>query len=258
MKLSLNPKQFKKLILCAGILGMILRILLYTTGIDGRGLLKPAHWANIGVWLLTALTLAVLLLQCRTVTGPQQYNDCHPASFSAAVGAFAAMVGIGWITIGDFGEFSNRLNLIVWVLGLCSAVAFGCIGLCRLTGRKPLFLLHTAICIYFALRMVSQYQLWSSDPQLQDYCFYLTAHVALMLTAYHHGAFDVSMGNHRALWFFSLASVYLCLLSHMNTADSWLLLGCGIWAFTNLTQLRVRRRRPRPVLNLDADIPAEE
>ena len=258
MKLSLNPKQFKKLILAAAIVGFLLRIMLYTTGIDGRGLLKPTHWANIGVWTLTALTAAVLILRSRTVAGPQQYEHCYPASLSAAIGAFAAMAGIGWTMLRDFTEFSNRLNLIAWVLGLCSAVAFGCICFCRLTGRKPHYLLHTVICIYFAMRMVSQYQLWSADPQLQDYCFYLTSYVTLMLTAYHHGAFDVGMGNHRALWFYSLASVYLCFLSPIKTGDFWQLLGCSIWAYSNLTHLSVRQRRPRPVLNLDADAPAEE
>lgn len=258
MKLSLNPKQFKKLILGASILGFVLRIMLYTTGVDGRGLLRPTHWSNICLWILTTLTAAVLILRCRTVAGPERFKDCHPASLRAALGAFAAMAGIGWVTLRDFGKYTDRLNLIVLVLGLCSTAAFLCIGLCRLTGRRTHFLLHTVICVYFALRMVSQYQLWSSDPQLQDYCFHLTSHVTLMLTAYHHGAFDAGMGSHRALWFFSLASVYLCFLSPFKTGDIWLLLGCSIWALSNLTQLTVRQRRPRPVLNLDADIPAEE
>ena len=105
--------------------------------------------------------------------------------------------------------------------------------------------------------MVSRYQMWSSDPQLQDYCFYLTAYVALMLTAYHHAAFDAGMGSHKLLWFFSLAAMYLCCLSLKGNADTVLLLGCGVWAFTNLTHLTVRPRRQRPALDLSED-PAEE
>ena len=106
--------------------------------------------------------------------------------------------------------------------------------------------------------MISRYQLWSSDPQLQDYCFYLTAYVALMLTAYHHAAFDARMGSHKALWLYSLAAVYLGCLSLKGNMDIALLLGCSAWAFTNLTCMTPRPRRKRPVLKLDADEAQED
>ena len=232
--------------------------LLYATGIDGRGLLEEGHWAHLAVWILTAVAAAALLLSGRSIAGPEQYADCHPVSFAAAMGAFAAVVGIGVTTVREFSEFTSTIRLVVWVLGLCSAIAMGCIGVCRLTGTKPNFLLHTVVCIYFALRMVSRYQLWSSDPQLQDYCFYLSAYVSLMLTAYHHAAFDADMGKHRPLWLFSLASVYLCCLSLEGNRDTLLLLCCGAWAFTNLTNLTVRPRRQRPAINLEDASSAEE
>ncbi len=252
MKLTIKASQLKFLILGAGGLGLALRILLYATGIDGRGLLEEGHWAEIALWILTALTAAALFFFTRKIVGPETYRDSHPVSFAGAVGAFAAMGALGMTTLQEFAEFSSRLHLIVWVLGLCAAVSLGIIGVCRLTGKKPHFLLHTLFCLYLALRMVSQYQMWSSDPQLQDYCFYLCAYLALMLTAYHHAAFDADMGKHRALWFFSLAAVYLCCLSLKGTRDTLLLLCCGAWAFTNLTNLCVRRRQ-RPVLKLDDD-----
>ena len=257
MKLTIKTEQLKFLMLGAGGLGLALRIALYATGIDGRGLLESGHWAHTAVWILTAAAALVLLICCRSITGPEEVSNAYPPSVTAALGAFAAMVGIGFTTGREFAEFSSRLHLIVWIVGICSVVAQGRIGLCRLTGKKPHFLLHVAVCVYFALRMVSRYQLWSSDPQLQDYCFYLTAYVALMLTAYHHAAFDAGMGSHKLLWFFSLAAVYLCCLSLKGNADTVLLLGCGVWAFTNLTHLTVRPRRQRPALDLSED-PAEE
>lgn len=242
MKLNIKADSLKYLILGAGGLGLVLRIILYTTGIDGRSLLVRGHWASVALWILTLAVAAVIYLSTRKMEGPV---DLHPASLMGAVGAFAAMAGIALTTLSQFSEFSSRLHLIVWVLGLCSAIALGWVGVCRLTGKQPNFLLHAVLCLYFALRMVSQYQLWSSDPQLQDYCFYLSAYVALMLTAYHHAAFGAQMGNHRAIWFFSLASVYLCCLSLNSRMDTLLLLGCGVWAFTNLTSV-IPGQQPAP------------
>jgi len=253
MKLNIKSNDLKLVTLSAGILGLALRIALYATGMDGRGLLIKNHWAAIALWLLTAAVIAALLVFGRTITGPEKYADAYPVSFSAAMGCFALTAGLAVTCVREFSEFSTRLHLVIWVLGLLCAVAMGFVGVCRLLGKKPYFLLHAALCIYFALRMVSQYRQWSADPFLLDYCFYLIAYVALMLSAYHHAAFDAEMGKHRALWFFSLASVYLCCLSWKGSRDSLLLLGSAVWAFTNLTTLTVRKRRIRPELKLDAD-----
>lgn len=253
MKFNINPKQLKFLILGAGGIGLALRIVLYAYGMDGRGLLRENYWASVALWCLTAAVFAALLIFGRKITGPEKYADAQPVSFQSAIGCFALMAGLILTSIREFSEFSTNLHLIIWVLGLICAVAMGCVGICRLTGKKPYFLLHAALCIYFALRMVSQYRQWSSDPCLQDYCFYLTAYVTLMLTAYHQAAFDAEMGKHRLLWFFSLAGVYLCCLSLKGSRDTLLLLGCAAWAFTNLTTLTVRARRPHPVLNPDAE-----
>lgn len=229
MKVSPKADTLKYLVLGAGGLGLVLRYLLYATGIDGRGLLVEGHWAGIALIVLTVAVLAAIFIFTRSIEGVA----CPTRVFSA-MGAFAALFGIAFTTGREFADFSSRLHLIVWLLGICATVAMGCIGISRLTGKQPHFLLSAALCLYFALRMVSKYQMWSADPQLQDYCFYLGAYMALMLTAYHHAAFCEGMGRHRALWFFSLAAVYLCAVSLQSGMDTLLMLGCGAWAFTNL------------------------
>ena len=258
MTKPVKTHMLKYLIPAAGGLGLILRVLLYTTGMDGRGLLVRGHWTAVALSILSLLVAVVLYLSTRSMEGSPEHRTACPASVLGAIGAFAAMAGIGITTVSEFSTFSSRLNLIVWVLGLCAAVAMGCTGVCRLTGGKPPFLLSAATCLYFTLRMVSCYQYWSSDPQIQDYCFYLGAYVALMLTAYHHAAFHADAGNHRALWFFSLAAVYLCCLSLQGGRDVWLLIGCAAWAFTNLTDQSPRPRRSRPELKLSEDAPQQE
>lgn len=232
MKVSVKTDTLKYLVLGAGGLGLALRTLLYTTGVDGRGLLMHGHWAGIALNVLTVAVLAAVFFFTRSI-----HRGACPARVPSALGAFAALIGIAFTTCREFAEFSSRMHLIVWLLGICAMVAMGRIGLCRLTGKKPHFLLSAVFCIYCALRMVSRYQLWSSDPQLQDYCFYLGAYMALMLAAYHHAALDEGAGRHRSLWFFSLMAVYLCTLSLRGGMDTLLLLGCGAWAFTNLPRL---------------------
>lgn len=233
MKVLIKPNQLKLAILGSGILGLVLRIVLYATGIDGRGLLEAGHWADIGLWGLTLVTLVVLFLGTRSI-GPSVSQKDLPASLWGGLGALAAAVGIGITTISEFAAFSSRLMLIVWLLGLCSAVSMAVAGILSLTGRKPHFAFYVVLCVYFALRMLSRYRLWSATPQLQDYCFYLLAHAALMLTAYHRAAFGAGMGRYHSLWFFALAAVYLCCLSVRGARDMLLLLGCGVWAFCGL------------------------
>ena len=52
-----KSEQLKYGTLGAGLLGLLLRVLLYSTGIDRRGLLISGHWAQIALWLLTAAVI---------------------------------------------------------------------------------------------------------------------------------------------------------------------------------------------------------
>lgn len=256
MNISIKPKLLKYLILSFGVLGLSLRVALYATGIDEKGLLVDGHWASTASFVLTAVAAVVLILSTCTLTGPTAYHDCYGVSPAAGLGAFAAAAGIGLTMLREGAGSVETAALPVRLMGLASMAAFVAIGVCRLLGRKPYFLLHGLICLYFGLRMVLQYQQWRSDPQLQDYCFYLGAYIGLMITAYQHAAFDADMGRHRSLWQSSLAAVYLCCLSLNRGQDNLLLMGCGIWAFLSLTHLEVRPRRQRPALHLE-DAPVE-
>lgn len=257
MKGNLKPKHLKFTVLGAACVGFLLRTLLYATGFDGRGLLERNHPAAVALWCLSAAVIAAALIFSRKIAGPEAYEDAYPVSFSASMGCFALMIALAVTAVREFSEFSARIHLFIWVLGWISAAGMGFVAVCRLLGKKPFFLPHAALCVYFALRMVSQYRAWSSVPQLQDYCFYLIAYVALMLTAYQQASFDTDMGKHRTLWFYSLSAVYLCAVALEGSQDGLLLLGSAVWAFTNLTNPTARRRRVRPVLKSDDEVQSE-
>ena len=60
MKNPVKAETTKYLMLTVAALGLALRILLYSTGMDGRGLLVRFHWTSVA---LTVLTAAVLVAQ---------------------------------------------------------------------------------------------------------------------------------------------------------------------------------------------------
>lgn len=253
MKLSVKPELLKILTLCAGGLGLVLHTVLYATGVDGKGLLITGHWASVALWILTGVTIAALFVLTRFIRSSEDYHAAHPASFIAGTGAFAAAAAAAFTVMSELAVS----ELLPLVIGFTAAISLVIIGICRLSGKKPIFLCHTVVCVFFAMRMVGQYQHWNSDPQVQDLVFNLGAYVALMLHAYQQAAFDAEMGNHRALWCTGLIGVYLCCVSLRGSMDTRLILGAGIWVLTNLTCLNVRPRRQRPVLNLDTE-PQEE
>ena len=239
MNLSVKPVLLKLLTLSASALGLMLHLVLLATAIDEKGLLISGHWTGTGLWVLTAALTASLFLLTRTLKGPTRYRAAHPASVIAGLGAFLAAGAVVHTALGEL----SVLPLAVTVLSLAAAVCLAVMGLCRLLGCQSNFLLSAVISIYFAVRMVTQYRNWNSDPQVLDYAFYLGAYIVLMLYAYQHSAFDSGVGSHRSLWFTGLLAAFLCFVSLTSSVDTWLLLGCGIWAITNLTSLKIRNVR---------------
>lgn len=238
MPLAVKPNQLKLTFLCAGVIGMALRAILYATAVDEKGLLLTGHWTEICVWILTATAALGLFLLLRKCGGPKQYDTAFPASPVRAAGCILA--ACAFLLSGAPEAVEAKLAVAELVLRFVSAAALIAVGYCRLTGRKPFFLFHGAVCLYLALRMVCRYRLWCADPQLQDYCFSLGAYVALMLTAYQFAAFDTDEINHRQLWICGLSAVYLCMLALVGS-EPFLMLCCGIWVLTNLSCLSYRK-----------------
>lgn len=237
MKTNLNTVILKYVTFSAGMLGLVLRLALYATGFDGRNLLIPGHWANVGLCVLTAITIPVLFILSRGLADSDTPVEECPASPIAALGASLAGCAILYTGIREFSSWT-RIDLITSVLAVAAGVSLLILAVFRFRGDKPMPLLHGLVSLFFAIRMVQRYRFWSADPQLQDYCFCLGAYVAMMLAAYHHAASDAGMTSRKALWFYSLTGVFLCCLSVKSLADTWLLLCCALWVFTNM---------PRPI-----------
>lgn len=240
----LKSKNLPVLTLGLGVLGLLLRWLLYRVGVDEKGLLMSDHILEILLWVLTAAVGALIIATVWKLDGSNRYADNFRASVESAAGAFLLAIGICITLLGDGAAFTT-LEKVRRLVGYLSVVSLIMAGICRFQGRRPLFVYHSLVCVFFAVHMVSRYQTWSGDPQLQDHVFNLFACVTLTLFAFYQAAFDVGSGKRRMQLGMGLLAVYSCLVVLANT-EHWLLYLTGaIWTANNLCSLTPVPRRHR-------------
>lgn len=243
MKNFFKPTHIPLLTLLCGAIGLLLRVWLFAAGIDEKGLLISSHPANTLVFVLTAVFMALLLLAVRPLHSVANYRILFPASPLPILGCAAAAVGV---LLSAFREISMRRDPVTIVTLILAAVAAVCLLLrarCRFKGTRPHYLLQTALTVYLMLHLISQYRLWSAEPQLQQYFFQLLASVLLMLTAYHGTMLDAKRASRRWFVFCNQAALFCCCLS-LNS-ESWLFyLTMGIFTATTLCSLQVTDPKP--------------
>ena len=144
------------------------------------------------------------------------------------------------VTVRAILHAGDLLELAAAVSGMVAGIGLLLVAICRLMGKKPSFLCHSALSIFFALQLISQYRRWSADPQLMDYCFYLIALICLMITGYFMASFEAEMRSPRALLFFSMAATFFCLLALPESGDAPMLIACALWAFTCSPQMQTK------------------
>ena len=233
-------KLLRSSVLCASSLAMMLRTTLYATAIDQKGLLITGHWSTWCILILTGLVLVGLFLVTRKLQGPTDYAHCFPRSFLQGASSLLVAYVMFRRSLSLYALANDRLNLIAVLFGFGAAVALLVAGICRMVPKKPIFLCHSIVSIFFALQLVSQYRNWSADPQLMDYCFYLAAFICLMFTAYFLAGFEANMINHRGLTFSALAATYFCFLALPESSDASLMISCALWAFTCAPRIQVK------------------
>ena len=216
-----------------GIAALAMRRALYATAVDVKGLLMRNQPLGIA---LTVLTLGVLI-RIALAARKEDKDLCETrasANLPAAVGSVAAAAGI-LMTVRTGAVFMGSPLENAWhVLGLAAAPCLLLAGIARLFGKKPFFLLHVVVCLFFAVHIVTRYQLWSANPQLQDYVFALLGAMALMFFGFYTAAREADCGNERMRLGTGLAAVYLCLVELARSSCPELYLGGAVWVLTEL------------------------
>lgn len=254
MKRFFNPKNIPLLVLLSSLLALGLRIWTRGSGPDKGGLFphQPLAWTLL--WLLTAAVIVGTVFAVRRLKNPGSYRENYPRSPIAALCAVPAAVSFlvsGYQQLrGSLGLALPGTTAVDTVTGILALVAGLCLLLSavhRFLGRKPFFLINGLVCLYLAVRLFNRCQLWSNEPQMGIVVFPFLASTALMLSAYHRVCFDVDLGKRYLSAFWSLLSVYFCVVA-MLSFDQPLFYGlCALWQMADLCSLRPLKRKPQVV-----------
>ena len=230
MKRNAGSKVLPVLMLILGLAAFGLRTRLYAVAIDARGLLLRGHPLEI---VLALLTFAAMLPA--VLTAWKQKTEAPPsAAFPAAFGNLAVGAGILLTVMTAEVMPGNYLTSIWKILGLAAPVCLLLAGTTRILGKRPFFLLYVAACLFFLVHIVTRYQLWSANPQMQDYVFALLGAVALMFFGFYEASLAAGCGGYRMKLGMGLAAVYLCFAELARSACPALYLGGIFWVLTEL------------------------
>lgn len=223
-------KHIPWLILGMGAAGAVLRWQLYALALDEKNLLQPNHPVQ---WLFGILSAAAAVLMAAAVWKYKADPHSEAPGTLNCVGPFALAAAIA-LTVLLNRDLQTPTEKAAYVLGLISALALAAVGVFRILKKQPLFALHGAVCMYFAVHMISRYPAWSSNPQIGDSVFSLLGCVFLALFAYYRSAFDANCGKARMWLATGLAAVYTCAVALAHGEHPALYLGGCVWALSEL------------------------
>lgn len=222
----------------AGIAALLLRRQLYAVAVDQKGLLMAKHPLEIALWAVVLLSAVLIAVVVRKRDGSGVYEENFSRSGAAEAGHCLMAACLLLTVLSNEFPLSGTIGILWKGLGYLSAPAMVWAGICRRKGKQPFFLIHAAVCLFLLLYVVSRYQSWSGNPQLQDYVFDLLATVALILFSYHCAAFEAGIGKRRSQLITGLLAIVLC-GGALAVPDGYscLYFGGAVWAATNLCAL---------------------
>ena len=255
MRKFLHPAFLPIWVPIASVLGLLLRIWTLGGGKNAAGLYAPQPFAWALLWIVTALTLAAVFAVSRRLKNPGRYSDNFPASPFGAAGCAIAGLGIMYSSLTTLVSAADLLATLTGVLGLISAIALLLSAVVRYQGKKPHFVLHVVPCLFFALRVFDRCKDWSNLTQTGTFIFQFLASICIMLAAYQLCCFDVNLGNRKSSLFWSLSSVYFCVLALPLSEDPFFYGGILLWLMTNLCSVHpIKTAKPQ----MEAASPAEQ
>lgn len=244
MKNLWKPTHLPAATVALGLLGLILRRMLYAFGLDGKHLLIAGHPLSLTLWALTLAAIVLIVAAVWRLNGSNRYADNFSPSLLSAVGHVLAAAGILLTVLLNPPMMPGTLGKIWKFLGFLSVPCLVLAGYARVRGRRPFFLLHMAACLFLVFHIVDHYQVWSGDPQLQDYVFALFGTMTLMFFGFYTAAFDAGAGRRRMQLGMGLAAVYLCTVGLPGSGYPFLYLGGIAWVLTGLCTLTPKPGQP--------------
>lgn len=226
-----GSRKLPVLMLFLGIAALMLRKRLYAVAVDVKGLLIQNHPLEIALFVLTGMALLVAGLAAWKHAGCEEQVS---GNLPGALGNLAAGAGIFVTVYAGVPMMGGYLETVWWILGLAAPVCLLLAGLAKALGKRPFFLLHVVPCLFLLVHIVIRYQLWSGDPQMQDYIFSLLGAMAMMFFGFYTAAMEADCGSPRLRLGMGLAAVYLCMAELARSSCPGLYLGGILWVLTDL------------------------
>lgn len=234
-----------------GVVGFAMRTALDLFFIDEKGLYMTQHPLYIGLFVFSALFALWLFLTARKAK-PVAYEKQFAPSWVAFGGCVAAAAGIlatdclelivSW---QDFRMLQNKtaeatliISAVCFVVGVLAAAALVLSALLQRKGKRVHFAFYSVLAVYLMVHPLSQYRMWSSDPQVLNYIFHLLASVILLLAVYHRAALDAGKTGLRRYVLLTQLALFFCCISIQG--DSWAFyLAMALWLVTNTGRLYI-------------------
>ena len=237
--------------LAAGLASLGLYRYMMETCFDDRGLLLEGNLPGKLLWAVGIAFVAVLALTLRTIGGDGSYEDSFPACYLSGGLMLAAglcmaravpglelnvqpsvMEGMALTIAQVTGWLAKYLP---WAAAACMAV----LGGFRMAGRRPWPVFSGVICLFYMLMLVTNYRLWSADPQVYAYAYQLLAEVLLMLAAFHRTCCDARIIQRKKLLATGLGAAVCCLVALSGDFQWWFFLASGLWAAGSMCHVAV-------------------
>jgi len=247
MNLTSVPKHPAPIAAGAGLLGFLLRTLLYRTGFDEKGILSASHPLHLACLVLALATGICLAFWARK---PGQSRGNPRLRLLLGLLAGCLLLPQGWALLR---QAASPLTLIRSVLALAAALAMAVCAFPGASGFQATSC-YGLICIAYGADMLGRYRDWSGNPQLPDYVFHVLAGVALTMTAYQTLALHTGLGKPRLHCFFCLLALFLCLLCLAGPESRGFYLSGALWGAACL--ITTAPPEPEEIPQEETDVPA--
>jgi len=195
--------------------------------------------------------VALLVLVLRTIGGDGTYTDSFPPCYLSGGLMIAAALAMVWaipglvltvqppVAEGMSLAVASFTGLAVQYLPWAAAVSMAVLGVYRMLGKRPWPIFGGIICLFYMLMLVTNYRLWSADPQLQDYAYQLLAGVLLMLCSFHRTCCDAGVIQRKKLLATGLGAAVCCMASLSGDFQWGFYLASGLWAAGSMCHVAV-------------------
>ena len=205
----------------AGLSSLMLHRYMMAHCFDEKGLLISGNLPGVLMLLVGGAFVVGMTLLLRRLGGSGSYEEIFPRDLASGTLLIAAGAVMFWAVSRQAPEVVTGVQPVAgtWmafvsdltdrckvVLPWLAAGSMMILGLCRCIGRRSPVLFAGLVCLNYMLTLVTDYRLWSADPQIQDYAYQLLAEVLLMLCAFHRTSCDGGIFQRRTLIFTGMAA----------------------------------------------------